>query len=76
MLRMDVYLAKSHPVVSSKIGDIRVPLDARMDMGDVFDGRSVCLLDFLMPKDEGFPETVGHVIYAVQNPIDALMMGG
>ena len=66
VLCMDVYVTQWQPIVSSKAGEIRAPLEAKLDMDDLFDGRYVCLLDSLMIEDEGSPVKVDHLIFVVK----------
>ena len=43
-LALPVFQGKGQQINSSKVGTIRVPATSKLDMGDVFDGRSLCML--------------------------------
>ena len=49
-----------------KIGEIHIPLNSTLDMADVFDGRSMCLLDELSTFDSGSCAIVEGVIYVAK----------
>ena len=52
--------------MSSKIGLTYVPLRARLDIEDIFDGRPVCLIDQIMLANDGQPDVVGSIIFVVK----------
>ena len=63
MLAVDIYTTEWQQVLSSKIGNIYVPLAAKLDIDDVFNGSHPCLLDYLMTADDGRPAIAEHVVY-------------
>ena len=63
MLAVDIYTAEWQQVISSKIGHVYVPLAAKLDFEDVFNGTPPCLLDYLMTAGDGRPAIVEHVVY-------------
>ena len=66
ILCLDVYPMAHQPIRSSEIGLIYVPLTARLDIDDVFDGRPLFLIDHLMMANDGLPDAAGSIIFVVK----------
>ena len=60
---------------SSKIGDFHIPLNASLDVEDIFDGRSMCLLDELATFDDGSCAVVEGVIYVAKRGVFSTSSG-
>ena len=60
---------------STKLGLIRVPLKAQLDIDDVFDGRRTCLLDYLSYVSEDGTEVVTHVVYLGKKGVNSTKDG-
>ena len=52
-LATPVYLLEEQPFCSSKVGEVTAPILAQLDVDDVFGGRSLFILDYVMEADEG-----------------------
>ena len=54
---------------SRKVGIIRAPLKAHLDIEDVFDGRGTCLLDYISYDAENGVDEATHVVYLAKKGV-------
>ena len=52
-MAMPVYEIATHQIISKKIGRFTAPVAATLDFDNVFDGRSLCLLQELSTLNDG-----------------------
>ena len=52
-LSIPVYCEEWQPIRSSKIGVVQAPKVSRLDIDNVFNGESTCILDFISRADDG-----------------------
>ena len=69
ILALPVYIKKERPIVSSKIGSFSAPYATKIDIDDVFGGRSLCALDYLPTANEGRCLIPTHAIYLVKRGV-------
>ena len=69
MLYVLVYCNTAQEVTSSKLGAIRAPLTAKVDIDDVFDGRRPCLLDYMLYAADAGADEVTRVAYPAKKGI-------
>ena len=61
MQYVPVYCLTAQTVACTKLGIIRDPLAAKLDIDDVFDGRRPCLLDYMLYAADAGDDEVTHV---------------
>ena len=66
ILHAPVYCEDWQIIKSSKIGEFGAPLLSRLDLDDVFNGASVCLLDYIRTADEGECAIAEEVAYVMR----------
>ena len=69
ILCLPLYIEESHLVKSTKIGSFLAPIKTRLDLDNVFDGRSSCLIDFFSSLRCGGHAKPTHVVYAVKKGV-------
>ena len=52
-LALSAYTLTTHRVVITKVGELDAPESTRLDIDDVFNGESLCILDYIMGAFEG-----------------------
>lgn len=75
ILHLPVYCEEWQTIRANKIGEFGVPLLARLDLDDVFNGTSVCLLDYLSTADEGNCAIVEEAIYIMKKSAKSTTSG-
>ena len=76
MIYAPVYCSTEQAANSSKLGLLRAPLTAKLDLDDVFDGRRTCLLDYLSYAAEGGIAEVTHVAFLAKKGSRRLQTDG
>ena len=69
MLCIPVYVHSWQKVKNATLGEISIPLNSTLDIGNVFDGSSMCLLDELSTFDDGECADVEGVIYVAKRGV-------
>lgn len=65
-LGIPVYLLGEKRFNSSKAGASTAPLVSRLDIDDVFGGKSLCVIDYIMGAHEGFLDEPLHIMFVVK----------
>lgn len=60
------YTKAEKPIDASEIGAFNAPLTSRLDTDDVFDGGSLCIIDYLATANERTCQIPTHIIYVVK----------
>ena len=76
LLALPVYTTETVQIQSSKIGgEIAIPVAAKVDTDDVFDGRSLCLIEHFMKVDDGHFARPAHLAFVVKSGIKSTPSG-
>ena len=70
-LAMPIYSIGHQPFSSSKVGEVTAPLVTRLDVDDVFDGHSLCILDYVMEADNGCFDEPLYMMVVVKKGVKA-----
>ena len=65
-LALPAYVLTTYSVTSSQVGELYAPESTRLDIDDVFNGDSLCVLDYVMSAFDGGFDEPEHMMIVVK----------